>query len=190
MIRGQSGIEHSSDMSGPHKASSLKAPGPSSVTETELPAIATEKTVDLTLRFLNENKHLVEPPTAEDEAKLKKKLYLWVVLLALVIELVLYVSRLTSWSMRYTETQLSQIDKSTLSYASILGLFKETGISSSQYNNVNTMFYVGAHYHLEPSARFILTSVQAILWLSGLQPTLYSVYRLAKSSQRSYSPGL
>jgi hypothetical protein len=43
---------------------------------------------------------------------------------------------------------LSQIDKSTLSYASILGLFEETGINSSQYNNLNTMFYVGASYSL------------------------------------------
>jgi MFS family permease len=31
-----------------------------------------------------------------------------------------------------------------LSYASILGLFKETGIDDTQYNNLNTVFYVGA----------------------------------------------
>ena len=36
-----------------------------------------------------------------------------------------------------------QIDKSTLGYAAILGLFEETGISQAQYNNLNTMFYVG-----------------------------------------------
>lgn len=101
MTRGQSAIKHSSDMSGPHNAPSLEAPGCSSVTETEPPSIATEKTVDLTLRFLNENKHLVEPPTAEDEAKLKKKLYLWVVLLALVIELMLYVNTIMGHDLVY-----------------------------------------------------------------------------------------
>lgn len=36
-----------------------------------------------------------------------------------------------------------QVDKATLSYASILGLFEETGINGTQYNNMNTLFYVG-----------------------------------------------
>jgi hypothetical protein len=79
-------------MSGPSTNSSAKVTKSSSVTETELPRTAPEKTVDLTLLFLNDNKHLVAPPTAEDEAKLKKKLYLWVVLLTLVIKLMLYVT--------------------------------------------------------------------------------------------------
>lgn len=35
------------------------------------------------------------------------------------------------------------MDKSTLGYAAILGLFEETGISKSQYNTLNTLFYVG-----------------------------------------------
>lgn len=36
-----------------------------------------------------------------------------------------------------------QIDKSTLGYAAILGLFEETGISKAEYNNLGTFFYVG-----------------------------------------------
>ena len=78
-------------MSVSHAASSAKVTDSSTVTENELPSTASEKSVDLTLRFLNENQHLVAPMTAQDEAKLKKKLYLWVVLLALIIELMLYV---------------------------------------------------------------------------------------------------
>jgi hypothetical protein len=36
-----------------------------------------------------------------------------------------------------------QIDKSTLGYAAILGLFEETGITKAQYNDLGTFFYVG-----------------------------------------------
>lgn len=79
-------------MFGAHNTASVKDQNSLSVTETELPRMALEKSVDLTLRFLNDHKHLVAPMTAEDESKLKRKLYLWVVLLALVIELMLYVN--------------------------------------------------------------------------------------------------
>lgn len=43
----------------------------------------------------------------------------------------------------YSLLIVKKIDKSTLSYASILGLFEEAGINDSQYNNMNTLFYVG-----------------------------------------------
>ena len=36
-----------------------------------------------------------------------------------------------------------QVDKSTLGFSAILGVFEETGISKAEYNNLNTMFYVG-----------------------------------------------
>lgn len=35
------------------------------------------------------------------------------------------------------------MDKATLSYSSILGLWKSTGLDQNKYNNVNTLFYVG-----------------------------------------------
>jgi hypothetical protein len=34
-----------------------------------------------------------------------------------------------------------------LAYASILGLFEETGIGNGDYNNLNTIFYAGEGYH-------------------------------------------
>ena len=90
-------------MSVSHTTSSAKVTDSSTVTETELPRTATEKSVDLTLRFLNENQHLVKPMTPEDEVKLKRKLYLWVVLLALVIELMLYVRTSTFRRSQYAK---------------------------------------------------------------------------------------
>jgi hypothetical protein len=41
-----------------------------------------------------------------------------------------------------------KVDKSTLGYSAILGLFEETGIRQAQYNNLNTMFYVGKNSFL------------------------------------------
>ena len=58
---------------------------------TEMPKNTLDKHTDVVLRFLEVNKHLVAPLTAPEEARLKKKLYLWVVLLAVLIELMLYV---------------------------------------------------------------------------------------------------
>lgn len=84
-----------------------------------------EKYADATLRFVEEYGHTVEPLTPEGEKKLSRKLYLHVLLLVCVVNLMLF------------------IDKATLSYASLLGIFKETGINDTQYNNLNTLFYVG-----------------------------------------------
>lgn len=36
-----------------------------------------------------------------------------------------------------------QVDKATLSYATLLGIFEETGIDNTDYNNLNTIFYAG-----------------------------------------------
>ena len=36
-----------------------------------------------------------------------------------------------------------QIDKATLSAATLLGVFTSTHINKTQYNNLNTLFYVG-----------------------------------------------
>ncbi len=36
-----------------------------------------------------------------------------------------------------------QVDKSTLGQATLLGLFKDTGLNNSEYNNLNSLFYTG-----------------------------------------------
>ncbi|CAH0024760.1 unnamed protein product [Clonostachys rhizophaga] len=83
------------------------------------------KYADVTLRLLEEHGDKVGPLTPEIEKKLRRKLYLRLIVLVSAINIVLF------------------IDKSTLGYAAILGLFQETGITQAQYNNLNTMFYVG-----------------------------------------------
>ncbi|KGO73697.1 Major facilitator superfamily domain, general substrate transporter [Penicillium italicum] len=84
-----------------------------------------ENYADVTLRIIEDHGNEFGPLTPEKETKLKRKLYLHIVVLVSFINVLLY------------------IDKSTLGYAAILGLFEETGISKSQYNTLNTLFYVG-----------------------------------------------
>ncbi|RSL43831.1 hypothetical protein CEP53_011517 [Fusarium sp. AF-6] len=106
----------------------------------------TEKYADVTLRLIEEHGDNVAPLTPEHAAKVKRKLYLRLMGLLSMINIMLF------------------IDKSTLGYAAILGLFEETGISQAQYNNLNTMFYVGylaflwpGHYLMQrlPFGKFV-----------------------------------
>ncbi|KAJ4267257.1 hypothetical protein NW762_003361 [Fusarium torreyae] len=109
-------------------------------------AIVSEKYADVTLRLVEEHGDKFGPLTPEKEKKLRRKLYWHVMGLLSAINLLLF------------------IDKSTLGYAAILGLFEETGISKAQYNNLGTFFYVGylaaqwpGHYLMQrlPFGKFV-----------------------------------
>ncbi|KXH50117.1 major facilitator superfamily transporter [Colletotrichum nymphaeae SA-01] len=95
------------------------------VTSTSKGKTVSEKNADVTLRLLEQHGDEFGPLTPEMEKKIRRKLYLRVMTLLSAINIMLFV------------------DKSTLGYAAILGLFEETGIRQAQYNNLNTMFYVG-----------------------------------------------
>ncbi|KAH7241983.1 major facilitator superfamily domain-containing protein [Fusarium tricinctum] len=109
-------------------------------------AIVSEKYADVTLRLVEQYGEQFGPLTPEKEKKLRRKLYWHVMGLLSAINLLLF------------------IDKSTLGYAAILGLFEETGISKAQYNNLGTFFYVGylaaqwpGHYLMQrlPFGKFV-----------------------------------
>ncbi|CAH0058680.1 unnamed protein product [Clonostachys solani] len=80
---------------------------------------------DETHDLVKEHGATVGELTPEKFTTLKRKLYLRVVLLATVINFMLFV------------------DKSTLGQAALLGLLEDTKIGNSEYNNLNTIFYVG-----------------------------------------------
>ncbi|KAG7109419.1 putative transporter PB1C11.03 like protein [Verticillium longisporum] len=109
-----------------------------------------DRNADVTLRLLEEHGDKFGPLTPEAEKKLRRKLYLRVMLLLSAVNIMLFV------------------DKSTLGYAAILGLFEETGIRQTEYNNLNTMFYVGylafqwpGHYLMQrlPFGKYVATTV-------------------------------
>ncbi|EPY51244.1 cysteine transporter [Schizosaccharomyces cryophilus OY26] len=79
---------------------------------------------DETFKYMQVAKDL-EPLSPKQDKKLRWKLYFSVLAMVMVLDMMLY------------------IDKATLSYSSILGLFEDTHITKDQYNNLNTLFYVG-----------------------------------------------
>ncbi|CEP63351.1 uncharacterized protein LALA0_S08e00430g [Lachancea lanzarotensis] len=87
--------------------------------------VVTSRDADVTLQFLRENDHLVEPITPEEERKLSRKVMWIVVGLTALINLLLYA------------------DKAVMSYAAIFTFFKDTGLTQNRYNNANTLFYAG-----------------------------------------------
>ncbi|KAK8073985.1 allantoate permease of the major facilitator superfamily, partial [Apiospora phragmitis] len=93
----------------------------------------TEKYADATLRLLEGHGDDFGPLTPEAEKKLRRKLYLRLMILLSAINIMLFCKPTVS----------------TLGYAAILGLFKETGVTPAQYNNLSTMFYVGTHVMID-----------------------------------------
>ncbi|UNI15309.1 hypothetical protein JDV02_001852 [Purpureocillium takamizusanense] len=108
--------------------------------------VVAEKYADETLRIVEEHGARVGPLTPDAEKALRRKTY-WHVLGVL-----------------WTINSVLIVDKSTLGYAAILGLFEETGISKAEYNNLGTFFYVGylaaqwpGHYAMQrlPLGKFV-----------------------------------
>ncbi|OJJ47544.1 hypothetical protein ASPZODRAFT_141133 [Penicilliopsis zonata CBS 506.65] len=101
--------------------------------------VLTEKDTDVTLAFLKLYEHDAEPLSPEEEGRVVRKVHLWILTLVLLINLMLFLSK----GIGYTDQNAMQIDKATLSYASILDLFEDTHIGNTDYDNLNTIFYVG-----------------------------------------------
>ncbi|OQU98810.1 hypothetical protein CLAIMM_04538 [Cladophialophora immunda] len=131
-------------------AEKLALPG---VAEKPEPHIS-ERDADVTFNLVKEYGESIDLLLDQGGVRrLKRKLYYGLVPLLLTINLMLF------------------IDKATLAYASILGLFEETGIGNGQYNNLNTLFYAGyiigqvpGHYLIQrvPLGRFM--GVTIFLW--------------------------
>ncbi|OQE26037.1 hypothetical protein PENFLA_c007G09341 [Penicillium flavigenum] len=139
------------------------------------------KYADETLRILQLHGDSVGPLTTEKEKTLRRKLYWRIFGLLSAINLLLF------------------IDKSTLGYAAILGLFEETGITKAQYNNLGTFFYVGyivaqwpGHYAMQklPFGKFVaaLVFMWGVILLLHCVATTYAalvVLRLALGAAES-----
>ncbi|KAB5533468.1 putative allantoate permease of the major facilitator superfamily [Coniochaeta sp. 2T2.1] len=117
-----------------------------STTQRQVHATVAQKYADITLGIIEKHGDEFGELTPEGEKKLRRKLYWHIMVLLSAINIILF------------------IDKSTLGYAALLGLFKETGITKAEYNNLNTFFYVGylaaqwpGHYLLQrlPFSKFV-----------------------------------
>lgn len=87
--------------------------------------VISSRDADVTLQFLEENDSQVPAITEEQDRKLRRKVAFIVVGLTFLVNITMY------------------SDKATLSYASIFGLWEDTGLDQASYSNANTLFYVG-----------------------------------------------
>lgn len=83
------------------------------------------KDADELLKFMDKYESTVEPLTEEEEKKFVKKNFAAVSLLTILVTLILF------------------MDKSTIGYTTILGIYTDTGISKGDFNNLNSIFYAG-----------------------------------------------
>lgn len=80
---------------------------------------------DQTLQFMHLHDAEVPEINPEQERKLSRKVMYRVLGLTFLVNMIMY------------------MDKATLSYSSILGLWEATGLDQNKYNNINTVFYAG-----------------------------------------------
>ncbi|KAJ5081842.1 MFS general substrate transporter [Penicillium alfredii] len=98
------------------------------------PLVVDEKDTDDTTYFYNTNKDKVRPLTPEAEGKLVRKNF-WCLL-----------------SQTWWISFLIHLDKSTLSSASTMGIFKDVQMSKNEYNDLFILFYAGYLIALWPGA--------------------------------------
>lgn len=96
-----------------------------SVRSVESAKLISIEDADVTLAFMREHDPQVAEITPEQEKKLRRKVIWYVLGITFLVNMIMY------------------MDKATLSYSSILGLWEETGLDQNKYNNINTLFYVG-----------------------------------------------
>ncbi|BDD60290.1 hypothetical protein MAP00_005429 [Monascus purpureus] len=115
--------------------------------------VVSDKQADVTLKFLEQHDHEFGLITPEKEKKLKWKLYIYILAILIITDLMLFV------------------DKATLSYGSLLGIFESTHINNTQFNNLNTLFYTGyivaqgpGHYLMQRLPLGPYVGVSVFLW--------------------------
>ncbi|KAK7409657.1 hypothetical protein QQX98_008172 [Neonectria punicea] len=110
--------------------------------------IISSRAADETLQLMEQHGADVGELTPEKLKKLKRKLYFHVLLLVTFIDFMLYV------------------DKSTLGQATLLGLFKDTGLNNAEYNNLNSLFYTGYIIGQIPG-HFLIQRLHLRTYISG-----------------------
>lgn len=98
------------------------------------PQVVDERDADDTTIFYNKNKDKVRPMTPELEGKVIRKNF-WFLLIQ-------------TWWISF----LIHLDKSTLSQASTMGIFKDVEMTKNEYNELFILFYAGYLVALWPGA--------------------------------------
>lgn len=111
-----------------------------SISSASEPVVA-KRNADATLDLADQLGDTVGPLTPEKQKRLKRTLYIRLLIPLIVINIWLFVCVMVEWLRACANNK--QIDKATLSYSALLGILEETGLSNSQYNDLATIFYTG-----------------------------------------------
>lgn len=150
-------ISHSKSKHTPNVTREARSPG----THARQQHAVTEGEVDDTTVFYNLNKDKTGTLTPEDEKRLVRKNF-WFLLGQ-------------TWWIAF----LIHLDKSTLSQASTMGIFKDVEMTKKQYNDLFVVFYTGYLIALWPGAwlsqrtgqkQFIVGSLLLWAFLLGMHP--------------------
>lgn len=123
--------------------------------------LVSREEIDDTTLFYNKHKDEVGPITPDEIKRLNRKNF-WFLLMQ-------------TWWIAF----LIHLDKSTLSQASTMGLFKDVNMSQNEFNQLFTLFYTGYFVALWPGAaiaqrvghkQFITASLFLWALLLGLHP--------------------
>ncbi|KAI0465492.1 hypothetical protein LJB42_000729 [Komagataella kurtzmanii] len=118
-----------------------------------------DKYADEVLRFMEENAADAVPLTEEEEKKLRHKNFTYILAVAIIVTLVLF------------------MDKATIGYTTILGIYIDTDVDKGRFNNLNSVFYGGyllaqwpGHYLLQklPVGKYMAGTVLSWAILVGL----------------------
>lgn len=165
-------------MGGPNRvrADEKKAPGSIAETVPEDLKQGEVKNLDKAEQFLQEHNfsHAFLTESLQDEAAMKKlrKRLDWFLMPLLC----------GTYLLQY-------IDKQALSYSAVFDLFETTGTTQSQYSWLASIFYFGEHLSECCVSAAKAEKSQDTSFSNGQPPTSPSIFRQARSSRPSLSPG-
>lgn len=123
--------------------------------------LVTKRDIDDTTLFYNKHTHDVDEITPDEEKRLNRKNF-WFLLIQ-------------TWWVAF----LIHLDKSTLSQASVMGIFQDVQMTKNEYNNLFVLFFTGYLIALWPGALIAqrfghkqLITGSLVLWalLLGMHP--------------------
>ncbi|ANZ73541.1 BA75_01851T0 [Komagataella pastoris] len=119
-----------------------------------------DKYADEVLHFMDQHAPDAVPLTEEEEKKLRHKNFAYILAVAILVTLVLF------------------MDKATIGYTTILGIYIDTDVDKGRFNNLNSVFYGGyllaqwpGHYLLQklPVGKYMAGTVFSWAILVGVQ---------------------
>lgn len=107
-----------------------------------------ERDADEVLHFIGQYDGQVEELTPQQDKKFRRKNFAFIVSMTMLVTLVLF------------------IDKATIGYTTILGIYEDTSIDKADFNNLNSIFY-GGYLAAQIPGHFLMQKLPLGKYLAG-----------------------